>query len=491
MSGGIWNASDAGNTATRPGVYINFLSQAQEGASLGSSGTVAIIGTADWGLVNGITSVTSELEVDEAFGTGGTMNLLARQALRGGAARVKGYRISLAAVDAKASITLNDGAGSPAAAVVLTAKYEGARANSFEVSVAVNANDASKKDLTITEGGKVLEIFTHTDNDDLVSQISGQNTAVNPSRYATAALSGAANRSLGDLAATAMSGGNSGTAVTATEFSAALAALETQDWDLLIPSDTVNTTIQTSVRAYVSRLRDEGRKVIAVMGGQSVAGMSAANVATEFTAMKSNAQSSAIANHEGVVMVFPGIVDEVSGANLSGAQSAARVAGMISLGGFASSITKHPSGAVEVTARLTNADIKSGLQAGLCLLTAQGGQAVVESGINTLTTYTATKNRDFRKIRVVRALDAVAQTVSSALDTSVIGYVNNDATGRLYTMGLISNALDLFRTAGAIEPGFTVEPTPGTTPDSDEFFVTISVTPIDSVEKIFITARVL
>lgn len=490
MSGGIWSASDAGNIATRPGVYINFLSQNQGGVTLGNNGIVAIVGTADWGVTNSITELTSELQIADSFGTGGSLSLLTRQALRGGAATVKAFRISREGDAQTASITLNDNNVSPAAAVILTAKYDGARANDFEVSVSVNANDSDYKDLTIVENGQILEIFTHADTDDLVAQINGTGS-VNAARYVTAAISGAAGRTLGDASASAMSGGNSGTSVTNSEFLEALAMLETQEWSMLVPSDTTSSTTQRAVRAYVARLRDEGRKVVAVMGGQSVEGMSSGDLATEFTAMKSKATSANTGNHEGVVMVFPGIVDEVTGDYLSGAQSAARVAGMIGLAGYASSITKHPTGATEVTARLTNADIKMGLQAGLCILTTTAGNAVVESGINTLTTFTQTKNRDFRKIRVVRALDAVAETINTALSTSVIGYVNNDVDGQLYTMGLIRSALGMFRAAGALEPGFTVEPTPGVTGNSDEFFVTIGLTPIDSIEKVFITARVL
>lgn len=489
MSGGTWTQSDARNTSTRPGVYINFLSQAQEAVQAGAQGVVAIIGTADWGQLDAVTSLTTEQQVDSALGTGGTLNLLARQALRGGASQVKAYRVATASA-AKATTTLNDTAGTPAAAVTLTAKYEGARGNGISVSVAVNASDATKKDVSLIESGSVLEVFTVTDNDELVDQISGDVSGVNESQYVTAVVAGASNRSLGNQSATAMTGGNSGTSITATEFTEAMAALEVLDWNLLVPSDTVNTSIQTSVRAYVARLRDEGKKVIAVMGGQSVAGMSAASVATEFGTMKTNAQSASIANHEGVVMVFPGIVDEQTGTALSGAQTAARVAGLIGRAGFNSSITKQTTGATEVTARLTNADIKSGLQAGLLLVTMEGDSALVEQGINTLTTFTATKSRDFRKIRVIRALDAVAQTINTSLSTSAIGVTSNDEAGRSWATSLVRQALELFQQAGAIESGFTVAIS-DVPADSDELYIDISVTPIDSIEKVFITARVL
>lgn len=490
MSGGIWTQSDARNTSTRPGVYINFISQAQEAITLGAQGVVAVIGTADWGQVNAVTEITSETDVDNAFGSAGSLNTLVRQALRGGASLVKAYRISLASADAKATLTLNDTASPAAAAVDLEARYEGARANNFYVSIAVNAQDATLKDLTVVESGVTLEVFTFSDNDDLVAKISGNVDGVRGSQYITAAVNGASNRQLANLAATALSGGNSGLSVTATEFSNALAALEVQDWNILVPSDTTDSSIQASVRTYINRVRSEGKLVTAVMGGISVAGMSSASVLSELTTIKNRATSTSTGNHEGIVYVFPGIVDELSGTSLSGAQTAARVAGMIGRAGFASSITKRPTGANETTARLTNADIKSALQAGVCLVTTQGNSAVVEQGLNSLTTFTTTKGRDFRKIRVVRALDAVAQTIDTAVNAFVIGAVNNDDNGQAYTISLIKSALEIFQGAGAIEPGFTVARSTATA-DSDEFYVDVALTPIDSIEKVFITARVL
>jgi hypothetical protein len=489
MSGGTWTQSDARNTSTRPGVYINFLSQAQEAIQAGAQGVVAIIGTADWGQVDDITSLTSEAQVDTAVGTGGTLNLLARQALRGGASEVKAYRIATGAADS-ASITLVDATGSPVNAATLTAKYPGDRANGFSVTVAVNASNVDKKDVTISENGSALEVFTVSDNDDLVAQISGDVSGVNGSSLVTAVIDGSSNRTLGNLSATTMSGGNSGSSVTSTQFTNAMSALEVLDWNMLIPSSTTNTSIQAAVRAYVARLRNEGKKVVAVMGGQSVSGMSSNDLASEFSDMKANASDPSTGDHEGVIMVFPGIVDETSGQALSGAETAARVAGMIGRAGFNSSITKQTTGATQVTARLTNADIKAGLQAGLLLITMQGDQALVEQGINTLSSFTATKSRDFRKIRVVRALDAVAQTIDTSLNASAIGTASNDVAGRSWVRSLVRQALELFQQAGAIEAGYTIADS-SIQGDSDEYYLDISLTPIDSIEKVFITARVL
>lgn len=491
MPAATWNQSDTHNTATRPGIYVNFIGQAQAATQVGALGTVAIPVTADWGLLNGITDITTEGQIADAFGTGGNASLLVAQALRGGAFRVRAYRMGVSGTAAKATLTLNDGVA--AAANVLTAKYEGARANAFTIKVATNAVDVSKKDVSIIENGTTLEIFTVLDNDELTAQINGTVAGINASRYLTATTSGASDRALANVAGSLMTGGNSGTAVTATEYGTALTALEVYDWNLLVPGDTTSTSIQTTVRAYIDRLRNEGHKAIAVMGGQSVAGMSSAAFQTEFGTMITNATSASIANHEGVVMVFPGIVDEVSNVSLSGAQTAARVAGMIARNGFVGSITKEDTGAANATYRMVNADVKRGLQNGLLLITVDGDRTLVESGINTLTTFTTDKPRAFRKIRLIRANDAVAETLNDNMSQLVFGVVNNTTNGQNFVINLVVEALDVFRQAGAIDTGFTVLPDAGrnATADPDEFFLLVSYTPIDAIEKVFVSIKVL
>lgn len=491
MPAANWTQSDTHNTATRPGIYVNFIGQAQAATQIGALGTVAIPVTADWGLLNGITDITTEGQIQDAFGTGGNAALLVAQALRGGAFRVRAFRMGVAGTVAKATLTLND--GSAAAANVLTAKYEGARANAFTIKVSTNAVDNTKKDVAIIEGGTTLEIFTVLDNDELTAQINGAVSGINASRYVTATTSGAADRTLTNVAGTLMAGGNSGTAATATEYGAALTALEVYDWNLLVPGDTANTSIQTTVRAYIDRLRAEGHKAMAVMGGQSVSGMSSAAFQTEFTAMIANATSASTGNHEGIVQVFPGIVDEVTSVALSGAQSAARVAGMIAQNGFVGSVTKEDTGAANATYRMVNADVKRGLQAGLLMLTVDGDRTVVESGINTLTTFTTDKPRAFRKIRLIRANDAVAETLNNNMSQLVFGVVNNIKNGQNFVINLVVEALDVFRQAGAIDVGFTVLPDDGrnAVADPDEFFILVSYTPIDAIEKVFISIKVL
>lgn len=491
MPAANWTNSDAHNTSTRPGIYVNFIGQAQAATQVGAQGTVAIPVTADWGLLNGITDITTEGQIPDAFGTGGNASTLVAQALRGGAYKVRAYRMGVTGTAAKATLTLND---VPAvAANVLTAKYEGARANSFTVKVATNAVDATKKDVSIIESGNTLEIFTVLDNDDLTAQINGASPGVNASRYLTATTSGAADRTLANVAGTLMTGGNSGTSVTTTEYSSALTALEVYDWNLLVPGDTVNTAIQTTVRTYIDRIRTEGHKAMAVMGGQSVSGFTSAAFSTEYNSMISNATSTSTGQHEGVVMVFPGIVDEVTLTPLSGAVTAARVAGMIARNGFTGSITKEDTGAANATYRMVNADVKRGLMSGLCLITVDGERTLVESGINTWTAFTTDKPRTFRKIRLIRANDAVAETLNDNMSQLVFGVVNNTTNGQNFVLNLVVEALDVFRQAGAIDAGFTVQPDTGrnANADPDEFFILVSYSPIDAIEKVFMSIKVL
>src|SRR3954463_8721908 len=109
MPAANWTQSDAHNTSTRPGIYVNFIGQAQIATQVGAQGTVAIPVTADWGLLNGITDISTEGQIADAFGTNGNASLLVAQAIRGGAVKVRAYRMGVAGTVAKATLTLNDG----------------------------------------------------------------------------------------------------------------------------------------------------------------------------------------------------------------------------------------------------------------------------------------------------------------------------------------------------------------------------------------------
>ena len=110
MSGGIWTHGEFTSPQHRPGPYFNLIAQAIDLLEAGDSGTVLVVGRADWGPSDTFEVLTSEGLADSVFGTGLSMAQLVKPALRGGAARVCGPR-SGGSTGAEAASSLTDGVG--------------------------------------------------------------------------------------------------------------------------------------------------------------------------------------------------------------------------------------------------------------------------------------------------------------------------------------------------------------------------------------------
>ena len=109
------------------------------------------------------------------------------------------------------------------------------------------------------------------------------------------------------------------------------------------------------------------------------------------------------------VDVEPGFTDE-DDVVFIGQETAARVAGLIAGKGFTKSITfAKVTGGAKVEAALTTAEIGLSLEAGVCVITADGDTVRVEKGINTFTSYDSDRDKDksVTKIRTIATPPAV------------------------------------------------------------------------------------
>ncbi|MFC6262024.1 phage tail sheath C-terminal domain-containing protein, partial [Levilactobacillus fujinensis] len=122
--------------------------------------------------------------------------------------------------------------------------------------------------------------------------------------------------------------------------------------------------------------------------------------------------------------------------------------------------------------------------------TRRDGTVVVEQDINSLVTETKDKSKDFRKNRVVRVLDTITTNTHDAFESRFIGKVANNDTGRsLFKSDRVSYLTGL-QDAGAIDT-FSADDlviSPGE--DSDAVVVNLAVTPLDSMEKLYMTVNV-
>lgn len=149
------------------------------------------------------------------------------------------------------------------------------------------------------------------------------------------------------------------------------------------------------------------------------------------------------------------------------------------------------TGATAPYPAVSNQDVINSLNAGHVLFTARrDGAVVVEQDINTLQTVTDTKSGQFKKNRIVRALDEIANHVEATFEKHYIGQVTNNEDGRVllkaaiveYLKGLVSNGV-----IGAFNADdLTI--VKGNTDDS--VVLNYAVTPVDSMEKLYNTITV-
>jgi hypothetical protein len=356
-----------------------------------------------------------------------------------------------------------------AAAITVTALYEGSRANNFTLDVATNP--IAGFDVTLKESGVVKERFTADDNDSMAAQIVAYSALI------TAVVAGTSNRQFAIVTGSALSGGDSGLTVLAADYTAAQSLLEGEEFSCVVQDDDTTTSNQDAAAAWQATRRADGQRFILCMGSAT-----SASLATAIT--RAQAQ-----DDEGVVYVFPGFTDEQDVA-YSGQEAAARVAGLIAGRGFTKSITfAEVTNAATVEDNLTGTEVEQALEAGIAPITSDGRKVRVERGRNTLTTYTATKGKVFSKIRTVYTLDRLLDALGQGL-RAYVGEVTNDEEGRKSILGAVESFIDQFVQARAIKPEYSVELDPSNPPTSDEVFLKIGLTPLDSVEMIFATIYV-
>ena len=442
---------------------------------------------AHWGPQETVQSVKTIADIDNFYGVneGATFNaqFTLRNLLLGGVSEIRAYRL-VGPAGAVATDALNDDVAAPV--ITINGKYFGARGNAFTVQVAANAQDAARKDVTLREGSTILRTYTtRIDNtvsgmvQDLVNQINDDTANF----WITAVFITAGSEELANVGATNLASGvdDEGNIVGA-DYTEAMDALELENIDTVY-FETIDATIAgTTIPAWLLGVRDAGKKIIWVTG--SDAADSVANA-------KADAEGF---NFEGTVYVHPGFTDDnLAGVSTSyaGFQAAARIAGMVSSTPLTESLTFKTIGDInDLVVRLGNADVKNLLLSGILVMQFDGIRFKIERGINTLSTPGATQSDIFSKIRPIKILDSVFNSISAAVDESVIGVINNDAQGQTVVLSLMREFLKTLEDDNIINPGYTVETDPDNPPTIDRYFVKIGIQPIDSIEFIYTTIEV-
>lgn len=261
---------------------------------------------------------------------------------------------------------------------------------------------------------------------------------------------------------------NLGAEHTEVVITSALASLKTVDFNVLVyPYAGVGFTAQQlAIATWIKAMRaDEGIKI-------------------------QGALADYVADDESIINVTQG-VELVDGTILTPAETTAWVGGQTAGANINKSNTGQKYiGAIDVVPRMTKTEMEAAITAGEFIFKVDSMQNVTAVyDINSLTTVTVEKGKQFTKNRVIRTIDGINNDVTTIFESNYVGKVNNNADGRSLLRATLIEYFNELQRLSAIQ-NFTAEDvTVEKGVDSDAVVIDCFIQPVDSIEKIYITVN--
>lgn len=439
-----------------PSSVLRFVGETSLTIPLAYNEVVAIPLTHDWGPLGseaeGGKVVRSFAEWESLYGTGASAGRTAVVGAfrgmglpgQGGAGGVIPFRMATGSA-ARAAVTLDNTAA--ADALTLTAKWAGTRGNDLSVVIEDDPLDAAKDRLRVRFRGGTVEqySFTAANVADLVAQINAR-----PSKWVTATQVATGTA----LAAGTfnLTGGNDGAAVTATEYAEALTALEFADFGILAPAALTSAAVKVQIATWARGMADAMRPVRVVLGG--AAGESVDDAESELT-------TNALLRDPHVVRFAVGTWhDSVLGADLSTAELAPRIAGVLAARGTKSALTAALLADLEpVGANVpTKEELIAGRDTGLTMLTRVShpdASLAISQGVTTFIDRAtdAYPYALFSEPRLVGLFDSIVRRMTAWGYDVVIGDLPVTDDTRNLVRTELRKILDELEAEGLSEPG--------------------------------------
>lgn len=444
MAGGTWTTQNK----VRPGVYIRFTTNRALGLTVGERGVVTICEPMSWGPVGEVMTVANGDDMTPYTGYDITneKNRFLREIFRGTNRTSPPTTLYLyrpaATSSAKATVTTGT--------LTATAKYPGVRGNDITIVVTEDVDNEGSFFVSTVVDGEIQDQQSAETVADLV-----------PNDWVDWSGTGALTATVG----APLTSGADGT-VAASAYSDYLEAIEPYKFDVII-YDGSDSTVQDSMVGFVNRLADENGQYTQLV---------AANLTAPDSRFVINVMSG-VTLADGTTLT-PQQVTWWAGGATAGAQ-------------FNESLTyaTYPT-AVAVSPLLTNNQIISALQSGQFILVADFDEVHVEQDIDSLTTYTTDIGVVYKKNRIIRLCNTIANDTYQQFSQNYIGAVNNNDAGRARFKAAIVGYLYQIQDAEGIQnfDPEDVEVLPGI--DIDAIVVNVAFYAVDAVEKIYMTVSV-
>lgn len=214
------------------------------------------------------------------------------------------------------------------------------------------------------------------------------------------------------------------------DLSAGIAFAKTEDFDYLCCPPNVTPEECTAVISFIKDERDNNHKVKAVLPNQS-------------------------ADYEGIIN-FTGDGIKVGKKTFTTAEYCSRIAGIIAGTPMKMSCTYAPLSEVEDITRLSDKDGNEAVDAGKLILEHDGVKVKLSRAVNSLTTVTGTKGKQFQKIKIIELFDMVFKDIRQTIQDSYIGRFANSYDNKLILITAIKTYLQQLERDELIKSGSSV-----------------------------------
>lgn len=176
---------------------------------------------------------------------------------------------------------------------------------------------------------------------------------------------------------------------------------------------------------------------------------------------------------------------------LTEAETAAWVAGVSAGANINQSNTgRKYVGAIDIVPRMTKSEMEAAIKAGEFIFKVDSAQNVtVVYDINSLTSFTTEKGKQFSKNRVIRTISSINNDITTIFESNYVGKVNNNADGRLLLRATLIEYFNELQRLNAIQNFTSEDVTVEKGIDSDAVVINCYIQPVDSIEKIYITVN--
>lgn len=418
-----------------PGAYMMFVSAQRTHSNVFDRGISAMGFELDWGPEGEIFKIEAEPiqeDVVALFGyTYEDEKLRGLRELLKNSKIVYGYRLN--------------GGGKKAENTHATAKYGGTRGNDLKIAIATNIDDPTAFDVKTLLGTALIDSQTVKTMGELK-----KNTFVTWKTAAT----------LTTVASEPLTGGENGVS-SGGAHQTMLDKLESYTFNALglVSSDSVTKKLYCN---YCRRLRDEiGAKFQVVVHEEPF-------------------------DYEGVVNIKNKTTDIGWPESSLVYWATGAIAGCAI---NASNTNKLYDGEFKVNVDYLQGQLQDALNAGEFTFHNVNGEIRVLTDINSLTTYTERKNKEFRENKVIRVIDQVAMDVAGLFNTILIGKNNTPSARNAMWLSIVKHHRQL-QDKTAIEGFQDTDITVNLGKDSKSVSITDAIRPVGTMEKLYFTCYV-